>query len=113
MMDLDAFYLEREEPNQSCLLALRTIILNHNDNLTETRKYGMPYFCYKKKMFCYLWVDKETDFPYILMVKGKNLSHPALVAGDRARMKVLNIDPGEDIRLEIIESIFKEAIKLY
>jgi len=22
-------------------------------------------FCYKKKMFCYLWTDKKTDEPYL------------------------------------------------
>jgi hypothetical protein len=68
--ETDAFYLNQEEPNKSCLLALRTIILDQDKQITETRKYGMPCFCYKGKMFCYLWTDKKTDEPYILMVEG-------------------------------------------
>lgn len=112
-MDLDNFYLDKKEPNQSCLLALRTIILSHNENLNETRKYGMPCFCYGKKMFCYLWVDKKTNWPYILMVEGNKLLHPALEAGDRARMKVLNINPTMDLPLGTIQSVLDEAFKLY
>ena len=80
----DDFYLNKEDPNKSCLLALRSIILKQDESVTETIKYGMPCFCYKKKMFCYLWVDKKTDQPYILMVEGKLLEHPNLETGDRA-----------------------------
>lgn len=76
MEQLHNYYLKKEEPNKSCLLALRSIILNQDSNVTETQKYGMPCFCYKKKMFCYLWTDKKTDEPYILMVEGKHLDHP-------------------------------------
>ncbi len=73
---LHDYYLNKEEPNKSCLFALRNIILNQDTNITETQKWGMPCFCYKKKIFCYLWIDKKTDEPYILMVEGKYLDHP-------------------------------------
>ncbi len=55
----DHFYLDKTEPYRSCLLALRKIILDQNLNITETRKCGMPCFCYKNKVFCYLWTDKK------------------------------------------------------
>lgn len=112
-MDLDHFYLDQKEPNQSCLLALRTIILNHDSNLNETRKYSMPCFCYGKKMFCYLWIDKKTNWPYILMVEGNKLIHQSLVTGDRKRMKVLNINPTTDLPIEIIKAVLNESIQLY
>lgn len=48
------YYEDQEEPNKSCLLALRSIILGQDRDVTETRKWGMPCFCYRKKMFCYL-----------------------------------------------------------
>jgi hypothetical protein len=47
--DIDSYYLKKEEPNKSCLLALRTIILEQDTDITETQKWGMPCFCYKKK----------------------------------------------------------------
>ncbi|MES2573625.1 MAG: DUF1801 domain-containing protein [Bacteroidota bacterium] len=111
--ELDHFYLNKEEPNKSCLLALRTIILEQDLNITETQKYGMPSFCYKKKMFCYLWTDKKTDEPYILMVEGKRLDHPELEEGNRSRMKIFRVDPNKDLAVETIETILQKALDLY
>ncbi|NJN42419.1 MAG: DUF1801 domain-containing protein [Flammeovirgaceae bacterium] len=109
----DSFYLNNEEPNKSCLLSLRSIILKQDTAITETIKYGMPCFCYKKKMFCYLWIDKKTTKPYILMVEGKLLNHPELEAGSRSRMKIFRIDPDKDLPLGKIERILQEALNLY
>ena len=111
--ELNNYYLNKEEPTKSCLLALRTIILNQDRYVTETRKYGMPCFCYMKKMFCYLWTDKKTDEPYILMVEGKHLNHPQLEKGARSRMKIIRVNPNKDLDLKTIESILKNALDLY
>lgn len=111
--DLEVYYSNKEEPNRSCLLALRSIILRQDEHLTETRKWGMPCFCYKKKMFCYLWTDKKTDEPYILMVEGKYLDHPKLEQGSRARMKIFRVNANEDLPIESIEEVLQSALDLY
>lgn len=113
MEKLENYYLNKSEPNQSCLLALRSIILNQDKEITETQKWGMPCFCYKKKMFCYLWIDKKTNEPYILMVEGKHLNYPELEEGDRKRMKVLRVNPNQDLPLKTIETILQKALELY
>ena len=110
---LHSFYLDKEEPNKSCLLALRDIILNQDTAIDETRKWGMPCFCYKKKMFCYLWIDKKTEEPYILMVEGKYLSHPELEEGNRSRMKIFRVNPNKDLPIRTIEGILQKALDLY
>jgi hypothetical protein len=110
---LHNYYMNKEEPNRSCLLALRDIILHQDSSITETQKWGMPCFCYKKKMFCYLWVDKKTDEPYILMVEGKYLVHPELEEGGRSRMKILRVNPHKDLPIRTIESILQKALDLY
>lgn len=110
---LHSFYLDKEEPNKSCLLALRDIILNQDTAIDETRKWGMPCFCYKKKMFCYLWIDKKTEEPYILMVEGKYLSHPELEEGNRSRMKIFRVSPNKDLPIRTIEGILQKALDLY
>ncbi len=112
-MDKTGFYLKSEEPNKSCLLALRDIIKGLDEAITETVKYGMPCFCYKKKMFCCLWVDKKTQYPYILFVEGSHLSHPNLKSEGRARMKVLHIDPNKDMPIELIVLLLNQALDLY
>lgn len=109
----DQFYLEKSEPNRSCLLLLRDLILQQDELVNETRKYGMPCFCYGKKMFCYLWTDKKTNEPYILFVEGKHLEHPQLESGSRVRMKIFRINPLEDIPVTTIASLLQQAIDLY
>ena len=111
--ELHNYYLNKEEPNKSCLLALRSIILHQDTNVTETQKWGMPCFCFKKKMFCYLWTDKKTDEPYILMVEGKYLDHPKLEEGDRSRMKIFRVNPNKDLPIKTINSILQKALDLY
>lgn len=111
--ETDNYYLSKEEPAKGCLLALRKIILDQDENVTETVKYGMPCFCYKNKMFCYLWTDKKTDWPYLLMVEGKHLEHPQLETGSRARMKIFRVNPNEDLPLDTIKWLLNEALELY
>lgn len=113
LAELQNYYLNKKEPNKSCLLALRSIILAQDTNITETRKWGMPCFCYKNKMFCYLWTDKKTEEPYILMVEGNYLDHPKLEKGERSRMKIFRVNPIKDLPIKTIESILQKALELY
>jgi hypothetical protein len=110
---LNTFYLNTTEPNRSCLLALRQIMLEQDANISETIKYGMPCFCYHNKMFAYLWMDKKTNEPYILMVEGKFLEHEKLEAGNRSRMKILRVNPHTDIPMDTIKCILQAALDLY
>src|ERR1700754_1149678 len=105
--DLDDFYLSKNEPVKSCLLALRDIILAQDKHVSATLKYGMPVFCYRGKMFCYLWTHKKSNQPYIGFVEGKRLDHPSLIQEKRARMKILMIDPDKDIPIRTIGSLLK------
>jgi hypothetical protein len=73
----------------------------------------MPFFCYKGKMFCYLWLDKKTHQPYLGIVEGRNIYHARFVQGMRSRMKILFIDPDKDLPAKTIEAIFKKAIVFY
>jgi hypothetical protein len=111
--ELDQFYEKREEPNRSCFLALRAIILEQDEAVSETKKYGMPCFYYKGKMFCYLWMDKKTAEPYLLMVEGAYLEHSRLEAGIRKRMKILRVNPNKDLEVTLIEEVLKDALDLY
>ena len=111
--DIDRYYLEKDEPNKSCLLTLRDIIIRQDVNITETRTYGMPCFCYKKKRFCYLWTDKKNGHPYLLMVESKHLKHPELEEGSRTRMKIFRVNPNKDLPINLIITILNEALDLY
>lgn len=107
------FYLNQQEPRKSTLLALREIILSFDENISETRKYGMPCFLYRKNILCYLWTDQRTGEPYILMAEGRLLHAPVLEQGPRSRMKILRIDPGTDIDILTVHAVLAEATDLY
>jgi hypothetical protein len=113
LTQLDNFYLQKEEPVRGCLLALREIILKQDENISASWKYGMPFFCYKGKMFCYLWVHKKLHQPYIGIVEGNRIDHPMLIIEKRARMKIILFEADKDLPIETIEDILQQAIKLY
>jgi hypothetical protein len=73
----------------------------------------MPFFCYKGKMFCYLWLHKKFEQPYLGIVEGKWLNHPDLIMEKRSRMKIMLFDPRKDLPLKTIEKILQQAIDLY
>ena len=113
MIEIDDYYLSKPEPLKGCLLSLRDVILRSNSEITEAWKYCMPFFCFRKRMFCYLWIQKKTSVPYIGIVEGRNISHPRLIQESRSRMKILLIDPTKDLPVRIIISILKNAASFY
>jgi hypothetical protein len=113
MSELDDFYLRQGEPVKGALLALRKIILQQDEHITCTWKYNMPFFCYKEKMFCYLWYHKKYQQPYIGFVEGKRLGEPFLIQEKRSRMKIMLLNPNQDLPIHTIQSILQKALNLY
>lgn len=113
MNNLNHFYLNQQEPNKSCLLALKEIILHQDSEITNEMKYGMPFFCYKGKMFCYLWTHKKHQQPYLGIVEGKLIHHPNLIIENRSRMKIMLFNPDEDLPITTIVDVLQQALHLY
>ena len=113
MKALDNFYQNQQEPMRSCLLALSAIILQQDKEVSAAFKYGAPFFCYRGKMFCYLWIHKKYQQPYIGMVEGKHLDHPDLLIEKRSRMKIMLFNPAKNLPIKTIETILQQALNLY
>jgi hypothetical protein len=109
----DNYFLRQPEPGRACLLAMPQLILSYNSAITEAWKYGMPFYCYRGKMCCYLWKQKKTGQPYIGFVEGNQLSHPLLLQEKRARMKIMLLDPLSDLPVQIIHSLIEKALALH
>ena len=110
---IDNFFLKLDEPQKSCFLALREIILRSDSYFTEHWKYKLPFYYYKSKPFCYLWRDKKSLEPYMGVVRGNLMNHPLLDQGNRSKMKILQLNSMEDIPIESIYAIFEELKKTY
>ena len=113
MKQLDDFYLKQDEPTKGVFFALKEIILKQDEDITHVLKYGMPFFCYKGKMFSYLWIHKKLKQPYIGIVEGKHFDEPFLLQEARSRMKIMLLDSNEDLPLQRIENIIQKALNLY
>lgn len=113
LTQLDNFYLQKDEPTRGCLLALKDIILKQDENISAEWKYGMPFFCYNGKMFCYLWVHKKHHQPYIGIVEGQRFDHPGLIIEKRSRMKIMLFEADKDLPVDMITDILKRALDLY
>ena len=81
---LDNYYAHLPEPERACLQYLREHIKKSDPAITEAWKYGMPFFCY-----------------------------PHLLTENRARMKILLLDPSKDLPLKRINALLKKAIAIY
>ena len=113
LSDLDHFYLQQEEPIKSSLLALRTIILSHDENFSAEWKYKMPFFYYRGKMLCYIWIRKTKGQVYLGLMDGHRIDHPLLITEKRARIKIMLIDADKDLPVQTIRSILTQAIGFY
>lgn len=112
LKEIDRYFEQHQEPLRGCLAALRHLILNHNSKVTEVWRYRMPFYCYSDKRFCYLWVDKKRNLPYIGFVDGNLLGDPELLGEKRSRMKILLIDTAADLPVEKITALLNEAVAL-
>lgn len=108
--ELDQFYLKQKEPFQSCLLGLRDTILVVDEDITPEWKYKLPFFYYRGKMLCYLWIHKKYKKPYIGFVDGNLLDDEELLVEKRAKMKILLIDTDTDLPIKKITKLLKSAI---
>ena len=105
---IEAYYLKQKEPEKSCLLALRSILLSFDtEHMSEEWKYGLPFLYYKKKPYCYFWKDPKSKQPYIGYSKGFRFSPPQLIKGNRTRIKILPIDTNSDIPIETLRELFE------
>ncbi len=92
---------------------LKNYISSLDKNLELLKKYGMPFFYYRGKMFCYIWKDKKTKEPYLGFMDGNKLTNVRLEAGNRSRVKILRVNPNIDIDIKVIKEIVFEAIKTH
>lgn len=113
MKEIDLYFLHHPEPVKSYLQALREFILKYNSNISEGWQYRMPFYFYNGKRFCYLWVHKKYNQPYLGIVDGKKIDHPNLLVEKRARMKIMLFNAEQDIPVKTIRQLLKQVLSLY
>jgi hypothetical protein len=113
MNPIEDYYLRKDEPAQSCLLALRACILAQAPagEISEAWRYSMPFFLYRGHRFCYLWTRKGSGQPYVGFVNGDHVDDPDLLVEDRKRMKIFLVDPAKDLPIAQLQGLLRQAIE--
>lgn len=108
---LDQYYAKQPAPVQSCLLALKNIVLAIDKNITHQRKFQIPFFYFNNKKLCFLWVTrKKLLFGF---VEDKSLFATDAHVKPKDRIETITINPDEDLPVESIETRLKHIIHLY
>ncbi len=109
--ELENYYLKHPEPIQGCLLALRNLILRIDDQITHERKFQIPFFYYKGKKLCFLWVNKKKLLIGFIVDKSIYPVVPGVKRNDD--METLQIDPNADLPVKIVLEKLLQLMKLY
>ena len=110
MMTLESYYLSKPEPYQSCLLALRDIILNANPAICHERKFQIPFFTYKDRKLGYLWLNgKKLMVGFCL---DKRLQEVTPGVKPRDIYESMRIDPNLDIPIDVIITRFAHYVDI-
>jgi len=108
--DPQHYYSKQPEPIQSCLLALKTLIMASNRELTHERRYQIPFFCFRGKKVCFLWVTRKKVM--VGFVEDSSLQPKVPGIKRKDRFETLLLDAGEDIPVELILERLTEKITL-
>lgn len=111
----DEYIFRQPEKYQSILLHLISVFEREIPELELLFKWGMPYFYYKKRMFCYLISNHKKGFVDAGFARGFQLkrNQEYLVDEKRNTVKSLRYYSLESINNEILVDVIQEAFSLY
>jgi hypothetical protein len=97
---IEDYYLRQPEPFQSCLLALKDILLKADKGISHERKFQIPFFCYEGKKLAYLWLNRKK----LMLGFVEDRSIQPLVAGikNKDKYESIQIDPLADLPIDLI-----------
>ena len=116
MKATELYILNQPEPYRSILLHLIAVIQNTLPECTLEYKWGIPYFYYKKKPFCYFNASHKNQFVDVGFAKGFELkSNQQQLMADNGRntVKSLRYYTLETIDNKVLVEVIEEAMQLY
>lgn len=111
----DEYIFSQPQMHQSILLHIISVVKKIAPDAELLLKYGVPYFYYKKKAFCYLAYNQKKGFVDLGFARGFQLkrNQEFLVDKSRNTVKSLRYFSLEAIDNAILEDVINEAAALY
>ena len=115
MKPAEEYILRQSEPFQEILYYVISVIEQELPDAVLLFKWGIPYFYYKKKPFCYLAPNKKKGFVDIGFARGFQLKlHQDVLVGEkRNTVKSLRYFKVNTIKDSILRNVIKETKLLY
>ena len=115
MKPAEQYIFNQKEPFQSIMLYVRSVILRTLPNVEEKYNYGIPFYHYNKKPFCYFNILRGTNFVDIAFIKGALLKEQFPLLKDynnRKYVRSLQYENLESIDEGQLIAILREAALL-
>jgi hypothetical protein len=111
----DEYIYRQPEKYRSIILHLIIVFEHEIPELVLLYKWGMPYFYYKKRMFCYLISNSKKGFVDAGFARGFQLkrNQASLIDEKRNTVKSLRYYSLETIDNSVLEDVIREAKTLY
>ncbi|HWR94210.1 MAG TPA: DUF1801 domain-containing protein [Flavobacterium sp.] len=111
----DEYIFRQPEKHQTILFYLIDVVNQEIPDATFNFKWGIPYFYYKKKPFCYLAPNHKKDFVDLGFAKGFQLQNHQefLISENRNTVKSLRYHTLKSIEHQVLIDVIQEAITLY
>jgi hypothetical protein len=112
----EAYILKQPDNYRSMLLHIIAVIQHSVPEVTLEYKWTVPYYYYKKKPLCYLNASHKHQFVDVGFAKGfelKNNQTHLIADNGRNTVKSLRYYNLDEIDNAVLQSVLKEAIKLY
>lgn len=112
MSPVDQYFFIQEEPYQSIMLYVRSIILKTIPEVAEKFSYKIPFYYYKKKPMVYINRLKGTNYVDISFMDGKLLEKDFMQLKDyknRKRVRSIQVHSLEEFDEQAFVNILNEA----
>jgi len=115
MKPAEEYIFRQPEMYREILLHIVAVVEQELKDTELLFKWGIPYFYYKKKPFCYLAPNHKRKFVDVGFAKGFQLlkNQESLVDENRNTVKSLRYTTLEGIDNSILKSVIEEAKTLY
>lgn len=115
MRPTDEYIFRQPEKYQAMLLHLLAVVQRAIPELELLFKWGIPFFYYRKKPFCYLAPNHKKGFVDVGFARGFQLkrNQEALIGEKRNTVKSLRYSTLESIDNLILADVMQEALGLY
>lgn len=113
MNPADKYILQQDQPWQDLMIQLKGLIERQLPEAQLRYRHGIPFYYLKTRPFCYLLATKK--YVDLGIVRGSLLTNNTdhLEKGKRSTVRSLRYKKPENLDVEVLETVLKEAAGLY